>query len=68
MVKHRRKMKVRRHNVEIKKVVIAPTEIIRITAPPGVIPVVAVDPVKRIVEVVPVTKAKKLSWWKSIFR
>jgi hypothetical protein len=69
MVKRRKKPAERLAKVKVKEVTIAPTEIIRIVAPPGVTPaVVAIDVTKRVVEVVPVTKTKRLSWWQSLFR
>lgn len=51
--------------VVVQKVNLPPTGIVRVIAPPGLLPVVAIDPVKREVVIAPVKK--KESWWESIF-
>lgn len=58
MKKQHRKMK---KPLKVKEVRLRPTEAVRVVVPSGVIPVVAADPVKRTVEIIPVKR--KRSWW-----
>lgn len=54
---------------EVKVVALPPTGIVQVQLPAGVLPVVAVDPVRKIVEIVPVRRLepRKKSWWESLF-
>lgn len=54
---------------EVKVVALPPTGVVQVQVPPGVLPVVAVDPVRKIVEIVPVRRPepRKKSWWESLF-
>lgn len=50
--------------LEVKKVVLNPTAVLKVELPKGHLPIVAVDPKRRIVEIVPVPAAKKeKTWW-----
>lgn len=53
--------------LRVKKVALPPNAVVRVAVPRDHVPVVAVHPVKGIVEVVPVPKKKKLTWWQSVF-
>lgn len=57
----------RRAAPEVKNVVLEPTAVLKVELPKGHVPVVAVDPVRRIVEIVPVPKKKKKSFWETLF-
>lgn len=52
---------------KVKSVVLPKVGVVQVAVPAGVVPVVAVDPVRRIVEIAPVPAKKKRTWWQSIF-
>lgn len=51
--------------VPVKHVDLPLDGVVRVTLPPGTMPVVAADPHQRVVEIVPVKR--KQSWWGSLF-
>lgn len=54
--------------LEIKKVVLSSAAVLKVELPKGHLPIVAVDPKRRIVEIVPVPAAKKeKTWWEHWF-
>lgn len=52
--------------VRVKKVKLAPTDVVCIEADRGVTPVLVFDPAKRRVEIAP-AKKKKEGWWEQWF-
>lgn len=60
-----KKTKLATRAVKVKEVILPPDAVVRVVIPAGAMPVVATDPVKRTVEIVPVKK--KESWWGSLF-
>lgn len=51
----------------IRKVVLPDVGLVEVKVPAGVVPVVQVDPVRKVIEIVPVPVAKKRGWWASMF-
>lgn len=54
--------------VKVTKVALPPGGVVQVLAPKGVTPVAVVDPIRNVVEIVPVKKAAavKQSWWQSL--
>lgn len=61
------KRPVKKAKPTVKAVVLPKAGVVQVAVPAGVVPVVAVDPVRRIVEIAPVPAKRKRTWWQSIF-
>ena len=51
----------------VKTVVLPKAGVVQVSVPAGVVPVVAVDPVRKVVEIAPMPAKRKRTWWQSIF-
>lgn len=51
----------------VKKVELKPAEVAQVLMPPGHVPVVVADPVRKVVEIAPVPAKKKRGWFMRLF-
>lgn len=65
MTKRKRRKAAKPKPSKIKKVVLPKTGAVRVVIPEGVAPTIVADPVKGVVEIVPVPVKK--TWWQSVF-
>lgn len=66
MTKRRKAKKAMPPVARVKKVVLPATGVVQVVIPKGVVPIVAADVAKGVVEIVPVKRTKR-TWWQSVF-
>lgn len=61
------KKSTKRAKPAIRKVALPVVGLVEVKVPAGVVPVMQVDPVRKVIEIVPVPAAKKRGWWARMF-